>query len=112
MVACYFTSRQKWNLWELLENILISVANVASVICWNTAAVDDDAEDGEANASGDFHDAQHKLNLLIVSSVPVVGSPAAPTSPYPRTPKYWMATKATKRGVIQAALLMPSEPGQ
>ena len=42
----------------------VSSANVASWVCWNTTAVDDDAENHETDARNDLDGAQDKFNLL------------------------------------------------
>lgn len=44
-------------------DLQILVADIATVISWNSAGVDDDAEDGKANASSDLDDTQDELDL-------------------------------------------------
>ena len=34
------------------------------MICWHTAAVDDDSQNHETNAGNDFHGAENKLDLI------------------------------------------------
>jgi hypothetical protein len=48
-----------------VRSIPVLHANVASVICGNTTAVDDDAENDETSASGDLDETDDKLDLAI-----------------------------------------------
>ena len=47
-------------------DLQVFVADVATVISWNPAGVDDDAENGEANASSDLDDTQDELDLHVL----------------------------------------------
>jgi len=50
---------------ENSKNIFIPVSetDVTSVIGWYTATIDDNSQDHESNAGGDFHYAEDKLDL-------------------------------------------------
>lgn len=42
----------------------VSCTNVASIVCWNTTAVDDDSKDNKARAGDDLHDGEDEFHLL------------------------------------------------
>jgi hypothetical protein len=43
--------------------IPVSSADVASVISWNATAVNNDSQDHESHAGGDFHYTENKFDL-------------------------------------------------
>lgn len=73
---------------SLVQNLLLSLhglpvlrANVASVIRWNAANVDDDSKDDEASASADLDETDDEFDLLRLVAVQALRLLVIRTSP-------------------------------